>query len=308
MNRFLSRCLALVAAVLVCSEAPLYADLVVDFDDPSPPLPRVLGPEDHWQGPDPAGADRTVIEWWGSYTQRVGSFTSRGTTFSNKYNLDFGSWSDWAYSNVTDNTTPDYANQYSAFAGTGHGPGNDNYGMAYGSTINPNYGPDDVPSITLPSGAGTLAGAYFTNATYPALVMRDGDVNHFSKQFGGPSGDDPDWLLLTVKGIDQNDQVMSDQVDFYLADYRFGDNAQDYIVDDWTWVDLSPLAGAKQLFFNLTSSDTDPVFGMNTPAYFAMDDLTFTTAASAVPEPSAWLLLLVGIGGVALWRRRGRSR
>jgi hypothetical protein len=61
-------------------------------------------------------------------------------------------------------------------------------------------------------------------------------------------------------------------VDFYLADYRFTDNSEDYIVDEWTWVDLSSLGAVDSLSFTLTSSDVGQ-FGMNTPAYFCMDNV-----------------------------------
>lgn len=38
--------------------------------------------------------------------------------------------------------------------------------------------------------------------------------------------------------------------------------------------------------------DRRRTFGMNTPAYFAVDNVT----ATSVPEPSSWLLCLIGIG------------
>jgi hypothetical protein len=48
---------------------------------------------------------------------------------------------------------------------------------------------------------------------------------------------------------------------------------EDYIIKDWTLVALSSLGEVKSLEFALTSSDSDPVFGMNTPAYFAIDSV-----------------------------------
>jgi hypothetical protein len=41
--------------------------------------------------------------------------------------------------------------------------------------------------------------------TYAALSMRDGDG--FAKQFGGASGDDPDYFLLTITGRDALDAI-----------------------------------------------------------------------------------------------------
>ena len=84
-------------------------------------------------------------------------------------------------------------------------------------------------------------------------------------------------------------------MDFYLADYRFADNGLDYIVDDWSWVDLTSLGAVDKLQFGLSSTDNG-FFGMNTPAYFAMDNM--------VPEPATMSLL--ALGGLAVLRRRSR--
>ncbi|MBM4092135.1 MAG: DUF4465 domain-containing protein, partial [Planctomycetes bacterium] len=144
-------------------------------------------------------------------------------------------------------------------------------------------------------------GAYFTNTTYAALSMRDGDS--FSKKFGGELGSDPDWFLLKISGLNAGGGVTG-TVDFYLADYRFADNRQDFIVDTWTWVDLSSLGEVSSLKFDLSSSDTGD-WGMNTPAFFAMDDLV------SAPEPSTLALSCAGIAAAAAaWivRRRRRAR
>ena len=140
-------------------------------------------------------------------------------------------------------------------------------------------------------------GAYLTNATYPYLTMRDGGPFGFAKQFGGVSGDDPDFFLVTITGYDDSASSVG-SVDFYLADYRFTDNTQDYLVDQWAWVDLSSLGAVKQLQFTLSSSDNDPVFGMNTPAYFVLDDLVYA------PEPGSALLLSLGLLALGAAGRR----
>jgi hypothetical protein len=60
-------------------------------------------------------------------------------------------------------------------------------------------------------------------------------------------------------------------------------------------MDLTSLGGAKSLSFDYASSDVGQ-FGINTPLYFAMDNLTL----SVVPEPSSALLAGIAVAIIAL--------
>ena len=126
---------------------------------------------------------------------------------------------------------------------------------------------------------------YVTNNTYAYYSIKDGDA--FAKKFGGITGNDPDFFLLTVKKF-RNGQLGPDSVDFYWADYRFANNAQDYIVKDWAYVDLTGLGDADSLQFTLSSSDVG-AFGMNTPGYFCVDKVTTLNAVSQYEAPAASL-------------------
>jgi len=103
----------------------------------------------------------------------------------------------------------------------------------------------------------------------------------FAKKFGGETGNDPDFFKLTVRKWLKG-QLSSHSVDFYLADYRFANNTQDYLVKTWQYVDLRPLGNADSLQFRLTSSDVGQ-FGMNTPAYFCADHLITADAIVSAP-------------------------
>ena len=73
-----------------------------------------------------------------------------------------------------------------------------------------------------------------------------------------------------------------------MADNSFADNSQDFIIDQWTTVDVSSLVDATELSFSLATTDEGP-FGPNTPLYFALDDLVVSEAATAaVPEPTSF--------------------
>jgi hypothetical protein len=230
---------------------------IADFDDLS------LASESYWNGSDGSGG-----------------FVSGTAYFNNNYDATWGLWDGFSYSNITDTVTDGWAGQFNAIAGTGQG-GSANYAVGYRWAW--------PPTVTL-NDVGVVDGLYVTNNNYAYYSMRDGDA--FAKEFGGASGDDEDWFLLTIIGRDAAGQA-TEPIAFYLADYRFADNSQDYIVNTWQYVDLSSLGPVKTLEFTLSSSDVGS-WGMNTPAYFAID--------SVVPEPAT--IVLVGLGGLAAARRR----
>jgi hypothetical protein len=181
------------------------------------------------------------------------------------YDTVFGGiWeSGFAYSNKTDSVTSGYKNQYSAKAGRG-ASGSAKYLVANGQV---NY----IKRLT---GYPGFMGFDVTNTTYAYNSMKNGDA--FSKKFGGPSGNDSDWFKLTVRGYDTHNSHPSDSVIVYLADYRFANNAQDYIVKDWQSVSLSltKFGYADSVTFTLSSSDTG-AFGINTPLFFCLDNVRY---------------------------------
>jgi hypothetical protein len=286
-------CIARFAAALLLSGAlSLFAGLAVagtaDFED------LTLAPNSNYDGSD-----------------GLGGFASRGVQFANVYNQDFGTWSGFIYSNINDTTTPGFGSLPNAFPGTGAG-GAGNYGVAFGYLdVNANdfqpfpFDPSDpaqlnqLPHFALPSG-NHIGSVSVTNTTYSALAMLDGDS--FSKQFGGPTGNDPDFLKITAYGTDSGGNLLPNSVDFYLGDYRFANNALDYVVNNWTPWDLSTLNAATHIYFNLSGSDAGR-FGLNTPASFAIDNIQFIAA----PEPSGLVLMLGAFVCVAVLRLRRPS-
>lgn len=197
-----------------------------------------------------------------------GGFSAGNIELPNDYNSAWSSWSGWSITTSRDVTTAGFTNQYSAITGGGYA-GSTTYAISYGSSGN-------QIKLTGAAKGGIVNGFYITNATYPYLSMLNGDG--FAKKFGGATGDDPDFLLLTIKKY-KNGILSTDSVDFYLADYRFSDNTQDYIINDWQYVDLTSLGDVDSLSFSLSSTDNS-TFGMNTPAYFCIDN--FETADYSV--------------------------
>lgn len=210
--------------------------------------------------------------WNGS--EITNGFTSGKSSFSNSYSIEsWGiSWSGFAYSNMTDTLTAGSSNQYSS--NVGHGYNNsENYAVV-------NLFGKDAITYQFPK---KITGFYITNSLYADSSMTYGD--QFAKKFGGETGNDKDWFLLTTYGY--NNGIKTDSVNFYLADFRFDDNNNDYIVRDWAWVDLTTLGLVDSVRFSLSSSDSAP-WGINTPNYFCMDDFTheFNTTDIGIDKES----------------------
>ena len=217
----------------------LHAQSVVDFEEFD------LDPESYLNGSDGSGG-----------------FQSGDLFLPNIYDAYFMSWTGWAISNTTDVTTPGFMNQYSAITGTGV-DGSDHYAVTY------SYTGSSAFQFTNAAIGNIIPGLYVTNSTYTYLSMLNGDG--FAKKFGGASGNDPDFFKITFRGY-SGGLLQTDSVEFYLADYRFEDNELDYIVDEWTYVNLTPLGAIDSLYITFASSDVS-TYGINTPQYFCIDDV-----------------------------------
>jgi hypothetical protein len=229
----------------------------------------------------------------GNNTSNTQGWSSGGVHFSNSYTFDtqfnYGYWSGFSYSRVNAGNLAGFENQYAAKPGIGS-DGSAHYAVVYNAFSG--------NAIVTFGAQVQLSSIDVSNTAYTYFSMRDGD--QFAKKFGGDSGNDEDFFKLEIQGF--RGTVATGSVDFFLADYRFADNSQDYLVDQWARVNLSSLGAVDSLKFALSSSDLGQ-FGMNTPAYFAMDRIAF----SAVPEPGS--IALLGIAGAAAWlRRRWKSK
>ncbi|MDQ3015298.1 MAG: DUF4465 domain-containing protein [Bacteroidota bacterium] len=196
-------------------------------------------------------------------------FESGSVFLPNDYNTKFDVWSGYAISADTNTTTPGFTNQYSSIVGRG-ALGSTHYTIGY--VFDPEFIYPTGKAIGKP-----MIGFYVTNSTYAYLSMLDGDA--FAKKFGGETGNDPDFFMLTIKKY-QGGAISDDSIDVYLADFRFGKPSQDYILKDWKYVDLTSLGEVDSLVMQLSSSDVG-IFGMNTPAYVCIDEISTDNLLSA---------------------------
>jgi hypothetical protein len=192
--------------------------------------------------------------------------------FPSVYDTGYGdtTWCYFAYSNRTDSVTSGVENQYSAKTATGFG-GSANYAVI--SCFNPvTYANSVIVNLTGAAINHPVSGFYVTNNTYAYNSMRDGDM--FSRKFHNG-----DWFKLNVQGY-SGGVLKPDSVTIYLADFLFPDTTMNYILKTWQWVNLGSLGNVDSLQFSLSSTDNS-TFGMNTPAYFCMDNFTTDETAGA---------------------------
>ncbi len=197
------------------------------------------------------------------------SFELSPISFPVVYDFDFDIWSgQWALSSDRDSITPNFTNLYGSRAGGG-AQGSDVFMVGQSP-----FGPENLQFTS--ATPISLQSVDITNSTYAYFVIRDG--NQFSKAFGGPSGNDPDYFFIRWKGY--LDGQLTDSVDIYLADYRFSDNSEDYILQDWTSFNLEALGTVDRVEIEFFSTDTGQ-FGINTPLFFNLDNLSFMRSTSS---------------------------
>ncbi|MFK7979933.1 MAG: DUF4465 domain-containing protein [Saprospiraceae bacterium] len=204
-------------------------------------------------------------------SEGVNGYESGDVFYPTRFSPDFGGfWAEgWAMSTVRDSSTSGFGNLYGAktFSGV------NSFTYAVGQQNAKIHLKEDA--------AGKVVfGLYITNTTFAYNSMSDGD--DFAKQFGGEDGTDSDFFKVEIQKY-SNGQLAPQTVAFYLADFRSDDSSEDYIVNDWQWVDLTSLGNVDSLQFTLSSSDLGD-YGINTPLFFAIDNLELTDAISTSNE------------------------
>ena len=205
--------------------------------------------ESCWQG-----ADAPVVGWnnWKSGDYNFQSYYGGNSGYGDYYSA-------FTVTNETANTSTGYTEAYrSAKGGAYEGENFVVWNLNY-------YGTD---SITFE--AQKIQGFFVNNTAYAVNSMCNGDYS--AKKFGAD-----DWFKLTITG--QKNKVDGATVDFYLAkDGKY--------VNEWTYVDLTSLGVIDAIKFSMSSSDTG-MYGMNTPAYFAMDNFGVAKPATYVAPAMA---------------------
>jgi hypothetical protein len=216
------------------------------------------------------------VETFDTYTLSPNSFYKNtsidnwetpSATFHYSWNSAFDYWeSGSAYTNVYDTLDGTFTNLYGCIPGDAFS--GSNYVTAQGGA-----------KVTLKN-LSILSGFYVTNTTYAWKVIKKG--NAFSRKFGDTTGTFsggiyaqghyPDWFKIVVRGY-RSGNLLTDSVEFYLADYRATGTTNDYVVKNWQFVNCTSLGIVDSVFLYLKSSDVGS-FGMNTPSFFSLDNFT----------------------------------
>jgi hypothetical protein len=177
------------------------------------------------------------------------------------------------YTNIHDTTDKTLANlyacsSYSAFDGSNYVTAKDSAKIYLENT---------------PTFINNVSGFFITNTTYVKNALKNGTPT--SRKFGDTTGTGwgafatqgtyPDWLKLIVTGY-YNGLENPNHVEIYLADYRPGGTANDFIVSDWRYVNCVSVGPVDSIQLMLISSDINSAFKMKTPGYFSIDRFTTT--------------------------------
>lgn len=172
-------------------------------------------------------------------------------------------WTGFALSNIFNKQEVQTPNAFAAYATKQK----ENNFMVYNQPQTP-----DAAAIKFNKNASYVIGTIsVANTQLSYLVMKYGTENGI-RPFGGESNVQPDWCKLIIEGFDTNG-TRTDSVGFYLADYRFANKRKNYIVNDWSTVDLKKLGKVNKVVFSITSSVTDAQNNILTPKQFCLDEI-----------------------------------
>jgi len=198
--------------------------------------------------------------WNGS--DENGEFGNNEIVFSNNYNSDWGSWSgfSFAYDTVTSDT------QYAAYAESldGHV-----FGIGYVPSDWESGTYNNIPITCKFTNAVQIQSIDIANSKKTADIIINGDAG-----LGDPAFSDGDYFKIMIEGFYNGES--QGIVSFFLADYTAGNT---YVSDTWNTVNLSSFGITDSLKFNLYSTHTG-AYGMNTPAYFCLDNIKYSYPAS----------------------------
>lgn len=245
-------------------DKPTYELHIVDFENvPETYLAKSASGSNYYDGSYTGWEEPATGLWFGNNYGTYGQST--GTYIMYDGGMFLSQFNDMTSEGYTNQCSVYYKDETTGFGGR-NGSRTFGFGFGYNDSIPNPYGRDNRPEIhfTDDKKEAVIDHAYVTNTTYAALSMKKGDS--FNQAF---SYEKKSWFALTASGY-KADGTLTSSVVFYLADFRTEDAGG--VVTEWSKLDLSSLGEVNKIVFNLHSSDSGD-YGMNTPSYFAIDDI-----------------------------------
>jgi hypothetical protein len=175
---------------------------------------------------------------------------------------DDDSWTGFALSNMFNTSLTDEISPFSAYATQS----SDEKFMIYQMPETP----EEATIQFLNDTSFTISEITIANSTLAYYLMKYGNDDIPYLQASGDS--DGDWVKLTFEGFDKYG-ISTDTVEFFLADYRFESSTDNYIISEWSTVDLEKLGKINKLSFIITTSVTDETGIMITPKYLCINNI-----------------------------------
>ncbi len=195
-------------------------------------------------------------------TEANGAIQSKGIVFPG-YGTSEESWTGFGLSNLYSQSTTEVPSLFSAFAPAS---ANKNF-LVY---LQPDL-PQNAAFTFENEAMHKISSIRVTNSTLAYLVMLYGTDE--TPRFGDPAGENSlDWFLLTIEGFDAAGNKTG-EVDFYMADYRFENRKRNYLVKEWTAIDLTPLGMVNEVRMTLSSSLEDQNGQILTPPFICIDNI-----------------------------------
>lgn len=214
---------------------------------------------------DPDGIFGSSLNTVGGYTE----LSSGGIALSNwsyQSNIE-GKTGDWWYS--WDNQCSVYNTDYTGQPEQNIGHSGSNFGVVYGYTDSYNEAWMAKPEFYFDS-PRELIGLWICNSSYTYGVIEYGN------SFGAtgtatPLKNENGYFQVNLECYGANNNLLTTKT-FMLADYR-DENAEIDPITKWTYWEIN-VKDVQSVKFNFDGSDKHEIYGLNTPAYICIDDIT----------------------------------
>jgi hypothetical protein len=289
-------CQLLFLAVATIGGAPVStAATLVDFESTSESFNANgtnTGPFSDNVSSRPSGYGTTIIS---------STFDVDGVTFNNSFDSTYQSFTGFALSRrpLTEfsfGSSAEYLNGNDTISQSGAGAdGSATWAVAYVDTS-----ASDEVVIEAPTNSFIDSLSINNTATTARLI----EFGNFDGTFGvQPFGSRAQDELFTVRFVDSSPGATGlEFVEVELASYDLASNTLS-VLRDFTSIDLTALGTPTRIAIDFTSTDTG-AFGINTPTYVAIDNVSLTS--TSVPEPSS-LAFIFGCGLLVSTTRRRRK-